>query len=81
MLDILVQSRRDAKAAKCFLKKLLRGLQYAPRVIVTDKLRRYGAAKREVLSHVEQRQSRYLDNRAENSHPPTRRAPAALVPG
>ena len=39
MLDILVQSRRDAKPAKRFFKRLLRGLQYVPRVIVTDKLR------------------------------------------
>jgi putative transposase len=73
VLDILVQSRRDAKAAKRFFKRLLRGLQYVPRVIVTDKLRSYGAAKREVLPDVEHRQSRYLNNRAENSHRPTRR--------
>ena len=73
VLDILVQSRRNAKAAKRFFKELLRGLQYAPRVIVTDRLRSYGAAKREVLPHVEHRQSRYLNNRAENSHRPTRR--------
>jgi putative transposase len=73
VLDILVQRRRDAKAAKRFFKRLLRGLQYVPRVIVTDKLRSYGAAKREVLPDVEHRQSRYLNNRAENSHRPTRR--------
>ncbi len=73
VLDILVQSRRNANAAKRFFKKLLRSLQFAPRVIVTDKLRSYGAAKREVLPHVEHRQSRYLNNRAENSHRPTRR--------
>ena len=73
VLDILVQSRRNAKAAKRFFKKLLRGLQYAPWVIVTDKLKSYGVAKREVLPHVEHRQSRYLNNRAENSHRPTRR--------
>jgi putative transposase len=73
VLDILVQSRRNTKAAKRFFKKLLRGLQYAPRVIVTDKLKSYGAAKREVLPHVEHRQSRYLNNRAEVSHQPTRR--------
>ena len=73
MLDILVQRCRDAKAAKRFFKRLLRGLQYVPRVIVTDKLRSYGAAKREVLPDVEHRQSRYLNNRAENSHRPTRR--------
>ena len=73
VLDILVQSRRNAKAAKRFFKRLLKGLQFAPRVIVTDKLKSYGAAKREVLPDVEHRQSRYLNNRAENSHQPTRR--------
>ena len=73
VLDILVQSRRSAKAAKRFFKKLLRGLQYVPRVIVTDKLRSYGAAKRQILTGVEHRQSRYLNNRAEVSHQPTRR--------
>ena len=73
VLDILVQSRRNAKAAKRFFRKLLRGLQYAPRVIVTDKLRSYAAAKREVMPGVEHRQSRYLNNRAEVSHQPTRR--------
>lgn len=73
VLDILVQSRRDAKAAKRFFRRLLRGLQYVPRVLVTDKLRSYGAAKRELLPDVEHRQSRYLNNRAENSHRPTRR--------
>ena len=73
VLDILVQSRRNAKAAKRFFRKLLKGLQYAPRVIVTDKLKSYAAAKRKVLPHVEHRQSRYLNNRAEVSHQPTRR--------
>ena len=73
MLDILVQSRRNAKAAKRFFKRLLRGLQFSPRAIVTDKLKSYGAAKREVMPHVEHRQNRYLNNRAENSHQPTRR--------
>jgi putative transposase len=73
VLDILVQSRRNARAAKRFFRKLLRGLQYVPRVIVTDKLRSYAAAKREVLPGVEHRQSRYLNNRAEVSHQPTRR--------
>ena len=73
MLNILVQSRRNARAAKRFFHKLLRGLRYVPRVIVTDKLRSYGAAKREILPGVEHRQSRYLNNRAEVSHQPTRR--------
>ena len=73
MLDILVQPRRDANAAKRFFKRLLKGLQYVPRVIVTDKLRSYGVAQRQLLPDVEHRQSRYLNNRAENSHRPTRR--------
>jgi hypothetical protein len=73
MLDILVQSRRDAGAARRFFKRLLKGLQYVPRVLVTDKLRSYGVAQRALLPEVEHRQSRYLNNRAENSHRPTRR--------
>ena len=71
--DILVQERRDATAAKRFFRRLLKGLQYVARVIVTDKLRSYGVAKRHLLPDVEHRQSRYLNNRAENSHRPTRR--------
>ena len=73
VLDILVQPRRDANAAKRFFKRLLKGLQYVPRVLVTDKLRSYGVAQRQPLPGVEHRQSRYLNNRAENSHRPTRR--------
>ena len=73
VLDILVQSRRNAKAAERFFRKLLKGLQYVPRVIVTDKLKSYAAAKRKILPGVEHRQSRYLNNRAEVSHQPTRR--------
>lgn len=72
VLDILVQERRDAKAAKRFFRCLLKGVDYAPRVIMTDKLRSYGVAKRHLLPDVEHRQSRYLNNRAENSHRPTR---------
>src|SRR5712692_6061761 len=49
VLDILVQRRRDKKAAKRFFRKLLKGLTYVPRIIVTDKLKSYGAAKRELL--------------------------------
>ncbi len=73
VLDILLQSRHSAKAAKRFFRKLLKGLQYVPRVIVTDKLRSCAAAKREILPGIEHRQSRYLNNRAEVSHQPTRR--------
>ena len=73
VLDILVQSRRDGAAAKRFFKRLLKDLQYTPRVLVTDKLKSYGVAKRELLPGVKHRESRYLNNRAENSHRPTRR--------
>jgi putative transposase len=72
ILDILVQRRRDQKAAKKFFRELLKSLTYVPRVIITDKLKSYGAAKREILPGVEHRQHRYLNNRAENSHQPTR---------
>jgi putative transposase len=72
ILDILVQRRRNKHAAKKFFRKLLKGLVYVPRVIITDKLASYGAAKREILPGVEHRQHRYLNNRAENSHQPTR---------
>jgi putative transposase len=72
VLDILVQRRRDKRAAKKFFRKLLKGLTYVPRVIVTDKLKSYGAAKREILPGVEHRQHRYVNHRAENSHQPTR---------
>jgi putative transposase len=69
----LVQRRRSATAAKRFFRKLLKGLRYVPRVIVTDKLKSYVAARREILPSVEHRQRRYLNNRAEVSHQPTRR--------
>jgi putative transposase len=72
VLDILVQRRRDQKAAKKFFRQLLKGLTYVPRVIITDKLNSYGAAKREVLPSVEHRRHRYLNNRDENSHQPRR---------
>ena len=71
MLDILVQSRRNAMAAKRFFRQLLKGLRYVPRVIVTDQLASYQVAARALLPSVTHRRSRYL-NRAENSHHPTR---------
>jgi putative transposase len=71
VVDILVQSRRNALAAKRFFRKLLTGLRYVPRVIVTDKLASYQVAHREVLPSVTHRRSKYL-NRAEHSHQPTR---------
>jgi len=72
VLDILVQRKRDKRAAKKFFRKLLKGLTYVLRVLITDKLKSYGAAQREILPRVEHRQHRYLNNRAENSHQPTR---------
>src|SRR6266480_6827191 len=72
VLDIMVQSRRDKRAAKKFFRKLLTTLRYVPRVIITDKLRSYSAAKAEVLPSVEHLQQKYQNNRAENSHQPTR---------
>ena len=71
-LDILLQSRKNKGAAKRFFKKLLKGLQYVPRVIITDKLRSYGASKREISPDVEHRQHKRLNNKVENSHQPTR---------
>jgi putative transposase len=68
VLDILVQSRRNAKAAKRLLRKLLKKQGTAPRVMITDKLASYGAARREIMPGVEHRQHRGLNNRAENSH-------------
>ncbi len=72
VLDILVQSRRDKKAAKRFFRKLLKGLRYVPRVIITDKLKSYSAARFDVMPSVEHLQQKYQNNRAENSHQPTR---------
>jgi len=72
VLDILVQSRRTKHAAKKCFRTLLKGWQDVPRVSITDKLKSYGAAKRESLPGVEHRQSRYLNNRCEHSHRPTR---------
>jgi putative transposase len=73
VLDILVQSRRDARAAKRLLRKLLKKQCRVPRVMITDKLASYGAAKRKIMPGVEHRQHKGLNNRAENSHQPTRR--------
>lgn len=80
VLNILVQSRRNKAAAGAlwaqFFRKLdapwAKGCQYVPRVIITDKLASYGAAKREILVDVAHRQHKRLNNRAENSHQPTR---------
>jgi len=72
VLDILVQGRRDKAAARKCFRRLRKHRAYVPRVVITDKLASYGAAKREVLPSVEHRQHKRLNNRAENSHQPTR---------
>lgn len=72
VLDILVQSRRNKAAARKFFRKLLKGLAYGPRVLITDKLGSYDAARRAVLPSVEHRRPKGLKNRAEDSHQPTR---------
>src|ERR1043165_6478852 len=64
VLDVLVQSRRDKRAAKRPLRKLLRGQGRAPRVMVTDKLASYPAAKKELIPGVEHRRHKGLNNRA-----------------
>lgn len=71
-LDVLVQSRRNKKAARRFFTKLLKGLCYVPRVLVTDKLKSYAAAKADILPGGEHRPHKGLNNRAEVSHQPTR---------
>lgn len=72
VLDILVQSRRNKSAAKRFFRKLFRRWG-GPRVLVTDKLRSYAAAKVEIAPEIEHRQHKGLNNRAEASHRHTRR--------
>src|SRR5215216_2297307 len=73
VLDIFVQSRRDKRAAKRLLRKLLKRQMRPPRVMITDKLASYGAAKKEITPGVEHRRHKGLNNQAENSHQPTRR--------
>jgi len=71
-IDILVQKRRNTRAAARFFRKLLKGERAAPRLIVTDKLRSYSAAKRDVIPSVPQCTKQYANNRAEVSHQRTR---------
>jgi hypothetical protein len=75
---ILVMSHRDAKAATRFFRKLLRGLRSVSRALVTDKLASYSVAHCRLMPSVEDRRSKYLNNRAENSHQPTRQWERAM---
>ena len=79
MLDVLVESRRNAVSAKRFFRKLLKGLRYVPRVLVTDKLGSYQVAHRELMWSVKHRRSWCLNIRAENSHQPTRQRERAMT--
>jgi putative transposase len=73
VLDVLVQSRRDKRAALKLMRKLLKKMSFVPDKLVTDDLRSYGAACRDLgISHRHER-GRWRNNRAENSHQPTRR--------
>lgn len=72
VLDMLVQSPRDRHAARRLMRKLLRKRGRAPRVLITDKLKSYAAANRDLGLNGEHRQHKGLNNRAENSHQPTR---------
>ena len=72
MVDVFLQKRRDGKAAKRFFKRLLRKHKGEPRKIVTDKLRSYGVARRELIPESIHDTSQYANNRCELSHEPTR---------
>ena len=72
VVDVFLQRRRDGKAAKRFFKRLLKAHRNEPRKIVTDKLRSYGVAHRELIPDTIHDTSHYANNRAELSHQPTR---------
>ena len=67
VIDILMQKLKDKQAAKHFFRKMLKHQSCSPNRIVTDRLRSYGAAKREVMPSVVHCQDRYAENRAEAS--------------
>ena len=72
VVDVFLQSRRDGAAAKRFFKRLLKSHSGEPRKIVTDKLRSYGVAHRELIPECIHETSRYANNRVERSHENTR---------
>jgi putative transposase len=72
VVDVFLQCRRDGRAAKRFFKRLLRASGCEPRRVVTDKLRSYGVAHRELIPDTIHDTSQYANNRAELSHQPTR---------
>jgi putative transposase len=72
IIDVFLQSRRDGAAAKRFFRRILKAHKGEPRRIVTDKLRSYGVAHRELIPDALHDTSQYANNRAELSHQPTR---------
>jgi putative transposase len=76
VLDMLVQSRRDKAAALCLLRKLLKNQRMVPEELVTDRLRAYGAAARELGLGAEHVQGKRKNNRAEGSHVPPSPTPS-----
>jgi len=77
VLAILVQSRRNATAAKKVFRTRLKGVCFVPRVLITDKRASYGVAHKDMLSSTEHRRSTYVNNRVENSPQPTRQTERA----
>jgi len=78
VLEEILQSRRDKRAAKRLLIKLMKRWGFVPKRIITDKLRSYGAAKREIAPGIDHRSHKGLNNRAENSHLPFRKRERAM---
>ncbi|MDV6271313.1 IS6 family transposase [Rhodococcus globerulus] len=78
VLDILILGKRDGKAATRFFRTLLKKQGSRPRVLITDKLASYRVAHRKMMSRVAHRQNKYLNNRCENSHQPTRQRERAM---
>ena len=72
VVDVFLQKKRDGKAAKRFFKRMLKKHKGDPRVIVTDKLRSYGVAHRQLITETVHNMVKYANNRAELSHQPTR---------
>ena len=73
VLDVLVQSKRDQHAALKLMRKLLKKYGFVPDWLITDDLRSYGAAARDLGIEKHHERGRWKNNRAENSHQPTRR--------
>ncbi|MFT4607404.1 MAG: putative transposase [Arenicella sp.] len=72
VIGVFLQNRRDAKAAKRFFIRMIKKHKGEPRQIVTDKLRSYGVAHRELMPETIHNMEKYANNRAELSHQPTR---------